>query len=81
MGCRTREMKDRRNAEKEGYRNGGCRKRGIRERKDSGHSRGIHERRDSGQEVYRKVEIQERRVQNKSDAEQERFWSLGIQER
>ena len=41
---------------------------------------GIHEIRDSGLEGYKKVGIQERRVQDRRYAEQERCWKGGIQE-
>ena len=47
---------------------------------------GIHERRDSGLEGYRKEGMQEgvkqdKRVQERRHAEQERCWTGGIQER
>ena len=42
---------------------------------------GMKNRRDLGLEGYRKGVIQERRVQDRRDAEQERCWTGGMQER
>ena len=44
-------------------------------------TRGIQERRDTGKEGYRKGGIQERRVQDRRDVEQERCWIGGMQGR
>ena len=41
----------------------------------------MKKRRDSGLEGYRKGGIQERRVQDRRDAEQERCWTGRMQER
>ena len=51
------------------------------EEKEGRRKGGMKKRRDLGLEGYRKRGIQERRVQDRRDAEQERCWTGGMQER